>query len=564
MGEQVPGMMFKKDMSFQLRNDGYFASYNRPSFPKIREVSGHTAAEAKYGALYSYAAGPRAAIFKNVAPMTEHLMDMRSTMNRNAYPGEGVLPSSILRDSKQLTTDSPRVDSAMLKSCKLMLLVPLLVGGSKLGKCEVPPENLVDCGVYGIQEKECSDIGCCWRGGQPNSLPPWCFYPKPQSPVPKGSILLTYLRDEAGAEAQMLDMGWTFAGGTVIHTAERPGYITEAIVAQSKALALLQTKNILECGHCLLIAYWASLHHVPIVPINIAKGGYDFSSAKKFLLNMDRFPKSPPSMVFRANGIDLVTAAWRLGTELPYIISEDFDGTGSRGGSNSDPQRYIFNVINKCAPSYGPGLSDIGTFKVWRDDVANNVTQSSSLPHQPDSRHFDVYLSNYIKEGGKAGRLLKMLLLAQENNGINSIFLDVHDLRDMRQEATNVLQSKMLLVIATRDFFTRPYCLLETYFALLNQSRVALIDVIGEGFERERAHQFLATLDQSLEVANPGATATLVENGLSISEVQRVLLEKFEQLEVLPFFGAADAETLKGQVDAIARTINGNGTAAIV
>jgi len=91
--EQVPGMMFKKDMSFQLRNDGYFASYNRPSFQEIRQVSGHTAAEAKYGALYSYTAGPRASIFKNVAPMTEHLMDMRSTMNRNAYPGEGVLPN---------------------------------------------------------------------------------------------------------------------------------------------------------------------------------------------------------------------------------------------------------------------------------------------------------------------------------------------------------------------------------------------------------------------------------------------------------------------------------------
>merc|ERR1719271_2241831 len=80
-------------MTFMLRDKGFWASYNRPYFPKIRDLSGHTEAEARYGALYSYDSGPRASIFKSVAPLSEHIMDMRSIMNRNMWPSEGVLPN---------------------------------------------------------------------------------------------------------------------------------------------------------------------------------------------------------------------------------------------------------------------------------------------------------------------------------------------------------------------------------------------------------------------------------------------------------------------------------------
>lgn len=92
--EQVPGMSFKKDMTYVLRDQGYWASYNRPYFPKIRDMTGHTKAESMYGALYSWGGGPRASIFKSVAPLSEHLMDMRAIMNRNNFPNEGILPNS--------------------------------------------------------------------------------------------------------------------------------------------------------------------------------------------------------------------------------------------------------------------------------------------------------------------------------------------------------------------------------------------------------------------------------------------------------------------------------------
>merc|ERR1719235_2366983 len=91
--EQIPGMSFKKDMTPELRDKGYWASYNRPYFKTIRDLSGHTQAQGQYGALYSYDSGPRASIFKSVAPLTEHLMDMRGVMDRNTFPNEGVLPN---------------------------------------------------------------------------------------------------------------------------------------------------------------------------------------------------------------------------------------------------------------------------------------------------------------------------------------------------------------------------------------------------------------------------------------------------------------------------------------
>jgi len=86
--EQVPGAMNKADMSFYLRSNGYFASYNRPHFQDIRKVSGHEAAEMKFGPIFSWDSSPRAQIFQSVAPNVDDLTRMRSVMQRNDFPNE--------------------------------------------------------------------------------------------------------------------------------------------------------------------------------------------------------------------------------------------------------------------------------------------------------------------------------------------------------------------------------------------------------------------------------------------------------------------------------------------
>jgi len=92
MIEQVPGMIHQADLSNELNSRGYWASFNRPYFKDIREATGHAAAEAAYGDLYSFNEGPRAKIFAlNQAPVA-NMADFMKLMNRNVFPMEGVLP----------------------------------------------------------------------------------------------------------------------------------------------------------------------------------------------------------------------------------------------------------------------------------------------------------------------------------------------------------------------------------------------------------------------------------------------------------------------------------------
>jgi len=91
--EQVPGLIHRTDMSAELSTRGYWASYNRPFFEDVRELSGHTAAEEANGALFSFEKGPRATIFRRIGRSVQSLFDMRVVMNRNTYPHEGVWPN---------------------------------------------------------------------------------------------------------------------------------------------------------------------------------------------------------------------------------------------------------------------------------------------------------------------------------------------------------------------------------------------------------------------------------------------------------------------------------------
>jgi len=86
--EQVPSIIHKADMSLYLRTNGFFASYNRPTFDPIREASGHNAAEAKYGPLFSYENAPRGQIFQYSGPDADTLEKIRKLMQRNHYPNE--------------------------------------------------------------------------------------------------------------------------------------------------------------------------------------------------------------------------------------------------------------------------------------------------------------------------------------------------------------------------------------------------------------------------------------------------------------------------------------------
>lgn len=130
-------------------------------------------------------------------------------------------------------------------------------------------------------------------------------------------------------------------------------------------------------------------------------------------------------------------------------------------------------------------------------------------------------------------------------------------MEDLRQEATNVNQSDSFIVLATARYLQRPYCLLETYTAAKAQIPIVLVDVEGKGFDRAAARQFLETLQVSLEKVHPGSTATLLENGVSVAQVQQRLLAKFDSWQMLSFNNRANLTTVTSQVATITCTLRG-------
>eukprot|EP00397_Hematodinium_sp_SG-2012_P020664 GEMP01021305.1.p1 GENE.GEMP01021305.1~~GEMP01021305.1.p1 ORF type:complete len:654 (+),score=169.78 GEMP01021305.1:147-2108(+) len=88
--ESIPGALQKEDVTHVLRKQRYWASFNRPYFDKIRDLSGHTSAQKSHGSLYSYYDNPRATIFRTAGNSVDSLYDMRTLMNRNMYPFAGV------------------------------------------------------------------------------------------------------------------------------------------------------------------------------------------------------------------------------------------------------------------------------------------------------------------------------------------------------------------------------------------------------------------------------------------------------------------------------------------
>eukprot|EP00928_Gymnodinium_smaydae_P041567 TRINITY_DN28115_c0_g1_i2.p1 TRINITY_DN28115_c0_g1~~TRINITY_DN28115_c0_g1_i2.p1 ORF type:complete len:455 (-),score=58.69 TRINITY_DN28115_c0_g1_i2:43-1407(-) len=88
--EMLPGINHAEDLSEVLRLRGSFPSFNRPYFTEIRRDSGHAAAEASHGDLYSWTLNPRAQLLGQMANTTNLASDMRYAMGHNAFPHSGL------------------------------------------------------------------------------------------------------------------------------------------------------------------------------------------------------------------------------------------------------------------------------------------------------------------------------------------------------------------------------------------------------------------------------------------------------------------------------------------
>ena len=64
------------------------------------------------------------------------------------------------------------------------------------------------------------------------------------------------------------------------------GSLSAVEQAKSGSLILLQTKGVLTRPWCLLEVYWATRCRIPIVPVFLSNGGYDYEASRRLLADL--------------------------------------------------------------------------------------------------------------------------------------------------------------------------------------------------------------------------------------------------------------------------------------
>lgn len=85
IGEQAPGLIITKDMTEYLFESTYWASYNRPYFAEIANVSGYTAASKLKGEWFHHRECPRARMFAALQEAVTDIESMKSIMTLNRW-----------------------------------------------------------------------------------------------------------------------------------------------------------------------------------------------------------------------------------------------------------------------------------------------------------------------------------------------------------------------------------------------------------------------------------------------------------------------------------------------
>jgi hypothetical protein len=141
------------------------------------------------------------------------------------------------------------------------------------------------------------------------------------------------------------------------------------------------------------------------------------------------------------------------------------------------------------------------------------ASHHSVLSHPPQltwrlgpQKNYAAFLSHYKMEAGMEARYLRDLL--QKVLG-KQVYLDSQNLRNLTHLFTRGLtQSDVLVLLATKDVLTRPYCLLELWCAQRFDVPIVILDIVGRGFQWSEAQTVLNDLPAVLKKQSGGATAS--------------------------------------------------------
>mmetsp|Transcript_24660 Transcript_24660/g.53839 ORF Transcript_24660/g.53839 Transcript_24660/m.53839 type:complete len:1090 (+) Transcript_24660:80-3349(+) len=123
-------------------------------------------------------------------------------------------------------------------------------------------------------------------------------------------------------------------------------------------------------------------------------------------------------------------------------------------------------------------------------------------------KRYACFLSHYKVEAGSDARFLHDLLGKMLRS---PVYLDSEDLADLRLLFTHgVGKSDVLVLMGTEKVLSRPWCVLEMWYAITNNIPIVVLEIEGRGFPSPaRLRAILEDFEKYIERTNPGALGEL-------------------------------------------------------
>ena len=95
---------------------------------------------------------------------------------------------------------------------------------------------------------------------------------------------------------------------------------------------------------------------------------------------------------------------------------------------------------------------------------------------------------------------------------------------DLRALLGDVKDSEVFVLLQSAGVLTRPWCLLEIFTAITNQVPIVCVNVAGpNSYDFSAASTFMTHLDTELDIANPGASKLIRDQGVDMVQLAYLL-----------------------------------------
>jgi hypothetical protein len=231
------------------------------------------------------------------------------------------------------------------------------------------------------------------------------------------------------------------------------------------------------------------------------------------------------------------------GKRVPVIMAQEGrkDVEAIISEAPIDIQVMVINHDPPLVVSQGKSIAE--------DAFAQNVSLKikNAYAEPADVKWNLTFLSHYKNEASAVARLLKMLL----NNRCKRrkeekpellenarIFLDSDNLTNLKLLRRDVKRTKVMIIVLTKIYFTRPWCLVELHTALEAGVPLIPVKVADGGYDFEEQKKFLETLTpETLNAVTKNGAEVLEHLGIDVTELGKRLAK------VIPNLAAVEIDT---------------------